>query len=77
MLASRMLTKPMLEDHGVLGRFGEFFASAYKWGLQRCLNAPFVVIVVSVLFAGAALVAFTTVKSEITPNEDRAMVMMG
>jgi HAE1 family hydrophobic/amphiphilic exporter-1 len=76
MLASRMLTKPMLEDHGALGHFGGAFARVYQWSLQRCLNAPLVVIVASVLFAGAALVAFSTVKSELTPNEDRAMVMM-
>ncbi|QRM45026.1 efflux RND transporter permease subunit [Rhizobium sp. BG4] len=76
MLASRMLTKPMREDHGALGRFGNLFATAYKWGLQRCLNAPLVVIIVSLLFGGAALLAFSTVKSELTPNEDRAMVMM-
>ncbi len=76
MLASRMLTKPMLEDHGALGRFGGAFARVYQWSLQRCLNAPLVVIVASVFFAGAALVAFSTVKSELTPNEDRAMVMM-
>ncbi|MBB4229012.1 efflux RND transporter permease subunit [Rhizobium mongolense] len=76
MLASRMLTKPMLEDHGALGHFGGAFARVYQWSLQRCLNAPLVVIVASVFFAGAALVAFSTVKSELTPNEDRAMVMM-
>ncbi|KQV82901.1 efflux RND transporter permease subunit [Rhizobium sp. Root1220] len=76
MLASRMLTKEMREDHGVLGRFGDGFASTYKWALQRCLNAPFVVIVFCVIFAGAAVLAFTGVRSELTPDEDRAMVMM-
>ncbi|AUW43472.1 efflux RND transporter permease subunit [Rhizobium leguminosarum] len=76
MLASRMLTKPMLEDHGVLGRFGGALANLYKWALRGCLNAPFVVILFSVIFAGAALVAFSTVKSELTPEEDRSMVMM-
>ncbi|MCH4545752.1 efflux RND transporter permease subunit [Rhizobium changzhiense] len=76
MLASRMLTKPMLEDHGMLGRFGEALADLYKWALHGCLNAPFVVILFSVIFAGAALVAFSTVKSELTPEEDRSMVMM-
>ncbi|TAV90329.1 efflux RND transporter permease subunit [Rhizobium leguminosarum] len=76
MLASRMLTKPMLEDHGVLGRFGGALADLYKWALHGCLNAPFVVILFSVIFAGAALVAFSTVKSELTPEEDRSMVMM-
>ncbi|MBY5407327.1 efflux RND transporter permease subunit [Rhizobium leguminosarum] len=76
MLASRMLTKPMLEDHGALGRFGGALANLYKGALHGCLNAPFVVILFSVIFAGAALVAFSTVKSELTPEEDRSMVMM-
>ncbi|NZD61819.1 efflux RND transporter permease subunit [Rhizobium sp. WYCCWR 11290] len=76
MLASRMLTKPMLEDHGMLGRFGGALADLYKWALHGCLNAPFVVILFSMIFAGAALVAFSTVKSELTPEEDRSMVMM-
>ncbi|MBB3914259.1 efflux RND transporter permease subunit [Rhizobium fabae] len=75
-LASRMLTKPMIEDHGALGRVGGAFASLYKWALHGCLNAPFVVILFSVMFAGAALIAFSTVKSELTPEEDRSMVMM-
>lgn len=76
MLASRMLTKPVLEDHGALGRFGGALAGLYKWALHGCLNAPFVVILFSVIFAGAAVIAFSTVKSELTPEEDRSMVMM-
>ncbi|ANL72894.1 acriflavin resistance protein [Rhizobium phaseoli] len=76
MLASRMLTKPMIEDHGALGRFGGALARLYKWALHVCLNAPFVVILFSVIFAGAALMAFSTVKSELTPEEDRSLVMM-
>ncbi|ARO24897.1 AcrB/AcrD/AcrF family protein [Rhizobium sp. S9] len=76
MLASRMLTKPMIEDHGALGRVGGAFANLYKWALHGCLNAPFVIILFSVMFAGAALIAFSTVKSELTPEEDRSMVMM-
>ncbi|ANK92384.1 MULTISPECIES: efflux RND transporter permease subunit [Rhizobium] len=76
MLASRMLTKPMIEDHGALGRVGGAFANLYKWALHGCLNAPFVIILFSVMFAGAALIAFSTVKSELTPEEDRSLVMM-
>ncbi|WP_434732791.1 efflux RND transporter permease subunit [Rhizobium sp. YTUHZ044] len=76
MLASRMLTKPMIEDHGAVGRFGGALARCYKWALHGCLNAPFVVILVSMIFAGAALIAFSTVKSELTPEEDRSLVMM-
>ncbi|ULR45389.1 efflux RND transporter permease subunit [Rhizobium sp. K102] len=76
MLASRMLTKPIIEDHGALGRFGGALARLYKWALHGCLNAPMVVILFSVIFAGAAVIAFSTVKSELTPEEDRSMVMM-
>ncbi|MBB3540690.1 MULTISPECIES: efflux RND transporter permease subunit [unclassified Rhizobium] len=76
MLASRILTKEMLEDHGLLGRFGTWFADAYRWSLHACLNAPLIVIVACLIFAGAAVLAFQTVRSELTPNEDRALVMM-
>ncbi len=76
MLASRMLTRPMIEDHGALGRFGGALARLYKWALHGCLNAPVVVMLFSVIFAGAAVIAFSTVKSELTPEEDRSMVMM-
>jgi HAE1 family hydrophobic/amphiphilic exporter-1 len=76
MLASRMLTKEMREDHGMLGRFGELFAAVYRRTLRACLNGPLVVIVFCALFSAAAVLAFMNVKSELTPNEDRAMVML-
>ena len=76
MLASRMLTKEMREEHGMLGRFGERFAGVYRRTLRACLNAPFVVIVFCAVFAAAAVLAFMNVKSELTPSEDRAMVML-
>jgi HAE1 family hydrophobic/amphiphilic exporter-1 len=76
MLASRMLTKPMKEDHGALGRFGTRVAELYRVTLRACLNAPALVIVFSVIFSAAAYLAFTQVQSELTPQEDRAMVMM-
>ncbi|MDK4701238.1 efflux RND transporter permease subunit [Rhizobium sp. CNPSo 4062] len=76
MLASRMLTKEMREEHGALGRFGELFSSVYRRTLKACLNAPFVVIVFCAVFSAAAVLAFVNVKSELTPSEDRAMVML-
>ncbi|CDZ25683.1 AcrB/AcrD/AcrF family protein [Neorhizobium galegae bv. officinalis] len=76
MLASRMLTKPMKEDHGLLGAFGNGFAKAYASALRFCLNAPLVVIVVSVVFSIAAYNVFGLVKSELTPREDRATIML-
>jgi len=76
MLASKMLTRDMVESHGMLGRFGDLFSSFYKRTLRACLNAPLVVIVVSLMFAGAALSAFSLVTNELTPREDRASVSL-
>jgi HAE1 family hydrophobic/amphiphilic exporter-1 len=77
MLASRMLTKPMKEkEHGVLGRFGAGFSTFYRKTLTACLNTPLAVIAVALLLSGAGYVAFGTVTNELTPQEDRAMVMM-
>jgi HAE1 family hydrophobic/amphiphilic exporter-1 len=76
MLASRMLTKPIKEHNGLLGKFGNLFASVYARALRSCLNAPLVVIVFSVIFAVAAYNVFGLVKSELTPREDRASVML-
>ena len=76
MLASRMLVKPVKEKHGPLQWFGQRFASAYASGLRFCLNAPVVVLVVAALFSVVAYNVFGLVKSELTPNEDRSMVMM-
>ncbi|ACM27015.1 efflux RND transporter permease subunit [Agrobacterium rhizogenes] len=76
MLASRMLTREMREDHGMLGRFGVLFSSVYRRTLGACLNAPVVVIAFCAIFSAAAIFAFLGVKSELTPNEDRALVML-
>ena len=77
MLASRMLTKPIKEvESGALYWIGEKFASLYAAILRRCLDAPVVVIVVSALISAAAYGAFGSVRSELTPQEDRSMVMM-
>ncbi|MDO1584468.1 efflux RND transporter permease subunit [Rhizobium oryzicola] len=76
MLASRMLTKPMVEPKGILSRFGDLFSGVYGCSLRFCLNAPLVVIAVSIVFSLTAYTAFGLVKNELTPREDRAMVML-
>ncbi len=42
--------------------------------LDACLDAPMVVVVVALLFAGAAAVAFPLLPSELTPTEDRGFI---
>ncbi|MDR7222099.1 efflux RND transporter permease subunit [Aminobacter aminovorans] len=78
MLASRMLTEKSIEHShgGALGKIGTKLAALYKRCLHACLNAPAIVILVSLLFAGAAYVAFGSVRQELTPTEDRSLVML-
>ena len=78
MLASRMLTASSIEhtNSGFAARIGGGLMRIYKRCLRACLDAPVIVILVSVLFAGAAYVAFGTVRQELTPSEDRSLVML-
>ncbi len=76
MMASRMLSRESNHDHGILGAFGRGFAAAYGRTLRACLGNPLIVVVVASVFSAAAYMAFTSIRSEITPREDRSMVMM-
>ena len=75
MLASRLL-KPHDEDAeqrvGPIARVGGWLAGGYRRSLAAALNAPLVVILISALFAGIAFGLFGTIRSELTPTEDRA-----
>src|SRR5690606_27746647 len=70
------LTAHRHEHHGVIGRVGGMLAGIYRRSLRACLNAPLVVVLVSLLFAAAAYGAFGMIRQELTPNEDRSRVML-
>ncbi|MER9408922.1 efflux RND transporter permease subunit [Mesorhizobium sp. M0589] len=79
MLASRMLTGASLHHeggHGIGARVGGALNAAYKRALHACLGAPWIVLLVAVLFAGAAFSLFGTIRQELTPSEDRAVVLL-
>jgi HAE1 family hydrophobic/amphiphilic exporter-1 len=80
MLASRMLKAGGSEadhaHHGIMGRIGTFLAALYRRCLHACLDAPAIVIIVSVLFAAAAYGAFGLIRQELTPNEDRSLALL-
>lgn len=76
MMASRMLKQAKEEDRGLLGRFGARFSSGYRRSLGACLRNPLIVVVVAVMFSAAAYATFTTIRNELTPREDRSMVML-
>jgi HAE1 family hydrophobic/amphiphilic exporter-1 len=78
MLASRILKGGA--DHaghgGSTGGLGRALSGLYRRCLRACLNAPLVVVAVSVLFAATAGMLFSSVKSELTPSEDRSIAFM-
>lgn len=78
MLASRML-KPHGENHGhtgIMRRIGAFAAGFYRRTLRACLNSPLVVFTVAIMVTAAGAGAFTLLKSELTPTEDRSRIMV-
>lgn len=76
-----MLASRMLKGSGDTGmerpsRIGDAFSGFYRHTVRACLNAPLVIIAVSVVFSLFAYAAFTRVPQELTPREDRSMVML-
>ncbi|MGB3501687.1 MAG: efflux RND transporter permease subunit [Mesorhizobium sp.] len=77
MLASRMLRPHSHEeDNGILGRIGGRLSDLYRRVLRACLNAPLVVVLISIMFGAAAWAVSTGIKSELTPQEDRSQMFL-
>jgi len=76
MLASRMLTKEQHTVPGPMARFGARAAGFYRVTLRACLNSPLIVFAVAAFFTVMGAAGFLTLKSELTPSEDRSQVMM-
>jgi HAE1 family hydrophobic/amphiphilic exporter-1 len=77
MLASRMLTAHAGDHHGgVIGNIGGKQAGLYRRCLHACLGAPWIVVLVSLLFAASAYGAFGLIRQELTPSEDRSLAML-
>ena len=79
MMASRLIgDKEHAESHNPIGRrvvaIGESAVRLYARLLRGALNAPMIVIVVAVLFAGGAYFAYRLLPSELTPQEDRGSI---
>jgi HAE1 family hydrophobic/amphiphilic exporter-1 len=81
MLASRMLGRHAAEhlaktQAGLIGRTGAGLAAIYRRTLGACLAAPFVVVMVALLFAATAAALFGTIRQELTPTEDRSLAIV-
>jgi HAE1 family hydrophobic/amphiphilic exporter-1 len=78
MLASRMLAHASHHEggNGIGGRVGRALGALYRRCLHACLDAPLIVVLVAVLFAGAAFAMFGTIRQELTPTEDRSVILL-
>ncbi|MBK5927492.1 efflux RND transporter permease subunit [Rhodobaculum claviforme] len=77
MLASRLLTaKPVADPRGPMVWLGNRLAAIYGASLRAALAAPLAVVLAAVLFAVTALVAAGQLRQELTPAEDRAVILM-
>lgn len=74
-LAARLL-RPHVERRGWLDRVGDALSGVYAWTLRRCLNAPLIAVAVALLFAALAFATFTTLRQELTPTEDRSVILL-
>jgi HAE1 family hydrophobic/amphiphilic exporter-1 len=79
MMASRLLRAGDLDpaaDTGLAGRLGRALAAAYHRILHASLDAPLVILALGAVFGLTALLMFSNVKRELTPAEDRGVVML-
>jgi HAE1 family hydrophobic/amphiphilic exporter-1 len=74
MMASRMLKPHVERKPNPIERFGGLLAAMYGGSLRVVLANPLIVIVIAVVFAAAAALAFGGIKQELTPPEDRASI---
>ena len=77
MMASRLLTRNSDgEGRGPMVWLGNRLAALYGRLLRAALAAPMVVVVIAALFAVTAIFMFGSINQELTPREDRAVVLM-
>ncbi len=76
MMAARALTRDIKPSDGVIDRFGGTLVRGYGRLLHGCLQAPLIIMVAAVIFAGVAWLAFPSLKQELTPPEDRSRILV-
>jgi len=75
-LASRLLRSEVREPRGPVAWLGNRLAAFYGWSLRGALAAPMVTLAVAGLFALTAVLLFPNLRQELTPPEDRALILL-
>jgi len=75
-LASRMLRAEKHKPRGPVVWVGRKLAGVYAWSLRGALNAPMVALALAGFFAMTAVLLFPTLRQELTPPEDRALILL-
>ena len=81
MLASRFLKQGNGGDEhekapGIVRKIGGALSNLYRVSLRFCLNAPFAIVLLSVIFASFSYIGYTQIRQELTPSEDRSAAML-
>lgn len=76
MMAARALQREVDPSHDGSNRLGGILLHGYGRMLHACLQAPWVVMVAATIFAGISLLAYPSLKQELTPPEDRSRVLV-
>lgn len=82
MLASRLLkgyiedNRERTHDFAFLDKFGSFLKKWYAHSLHKCLERPWTVVFVSLIFACLCVGGYTKLQQELTPAEDRALIFL-
>lgn len=74
-LAARLL-RPGVQRRGALDRLGDVLSRAYAATLRLCLAAPLVSVAVAVLFAALVAASLPSLRQELTPPEDRGVILV-
>ena len=75
-LAARFDLTSTDKTPGRLSRWGHKANGWYERALTRCLDAPKVVAVVSIVAAGAAALLYPALDNELVPDEDRGVIVV-
>ncbi|HEY4203017.1 MAG TPA: efflux RND transporter permease subunit [Devosiaceae bacterium] len=62
--------------HRFLNAIGGVCGKFYRVTLHACLQFPFAVVLVALMFAGSAYFVFVNLRQELTPSEDRSAIML-